>query len=148
MSKDETIHLKKNDIIFAEGESDYNLYLISSGKVMAFLIHRTEVTPVAYFKNGDFIGELAFFDKSLRSASLVCIEDTVLKKYNYQKSKNQFPDWSIVLAESITKKIRHFDELIKNHGIRRKKTESMKPLSIEEQRHYYRLLKEYQEKAL
>ena len=144
----ETIHFKKNDIIFSEGENDHNLYLISSGKVMAFLTHRTEITPVAYFKRGDFIGELAFFDKSPRSASLVCLEETVLKKYNYQKSKNQFPSWSITLAESITKKIRHFDEIIKGHGIRRKKTESIKPLSIEEQRHYYALLKEHKEKAL
>ena len=145
---EETIRLKKNDIIFAEGESDFNLFYISSGKVMAFLIHGTEVTPVAYFKRGDFVGELSFFDKSPRSASLVCLEETVLKKYNYQKSKNQFPAWTITLAESITKKIRNFDELIKNHGIRRKKTESIKPLTIEEQRHYFGLLKEYKEKAL
>ncbi|MDC0256074.1 cyclic nucleotide-binding domain-containing protein [Bacteriovoracales bacterium] len=145
---EETIHLKKNDIIFSEGENDHNLYLISSGKVMAFLTHRTEVTPVAYFKRGDFIGELAFFDKSPRSASLVCLEETILKKYNYQQSKSQFPDWSITLAESITKKFSDFDELIKNHGIRRKKTESIKPLSIEEQRYYYGLLKEYKGKAL
>ena len=48
---------------------------------MAFLIHRTEVTPVAYFKRADFVGELAFFDKSPRSASLVCLEETILKKY-------------------------------------------------------------------
>jgi len=144
MAERKSISLKKDEIILSEGETKRDLFLISKGEVLAFVTRRTEVTPVAYFKAGDFIGELSFFDKSPRSATLICLEDTVLNIYPYEDSLKQFPSWSIILAESITKKIRHYDEILKNKGIRRKNQEIMKPLSIENQRRYFKRLEDYQ----
>ena len=63
MLETNNINLKKNDIIFSEGEINKDLFLINKGKVLAFVTRRTEVTPVSYFEAGDFIGELSFFDK-------------------------------------------------------------------------------------
>jgi len=143
MLETNNINLKKNDIIFSEGEINKDLFLIDKGKVLAFVTRRTEVTPVAYFEAGDFIGELSFFDKHPRSANLVCLEDTSLHVYPYERSLEQFPKWSITLAESITKKIRYYDDILKNKGIRRKNEEGLKPLSIETQRHYFKLLDDY-----
>lgn len=143
MSERKRINLKKGDIILSEGEIHKDLYLINKGKVLAFLTKRTEVTPVAYFEEGDFIGELSFFDKEPRSANLVCLEDTNLDIYSYKESLKQFPKWCITLAKSITKKIRHYDGLLQEKGIRRKNEEVLKPLSIEDQRHYYKLLEDY-----
>jgi CRP-like cAMP-binding protein len=147
MSKKEKVLLQKDNILCAEEEQGRDLYFISSGKIMAFVTRRTEIIPVAHLSAGDFIGELSFFDNSPRSASLVCLEDSVLKKYNYQESLDQFPDWTIILAESLTKKIRIYDDLIKQKSMRKKNAETMKPLSIEEQRHYYQLLQNYKKRS-
>ena len=143
MLETNNINLKKDDIILSEGEENRDLFLIDKGKVLAFVTRRTEVTPVAYFEAGDFIGELSFFDKQPRSANLVCLKDTSLLVYPYEKSLEQFPKWSITLAESITKKIRHYDNILKNKGIRRKNEEILKPLSIESQRQYFKVLEDY-----
>ena len=143
MVERKNISLKKDSIILAEGDINRDLFLINKGKVLAFVTRRTEVTPVAYFGVGDFIGELSFFDKNPRSANLVCLEDTDFQVYPYEKSLKQFPKWSLTLAESITKKIRHYDNILKTKGIRRKNEEVLKPLSIETQRHYFKLLQDY-----
>ena len=143
MTERRSIKLKKNDIILSEGEIHRDLFLINKGKVMAFVTKRTEVTPIAYFEEGDFIGELSFFDQKPRSANLICLEDTNLHIYPYEESLEQFPKWSITLAESITKKIRHYDNILKNKGIRRKNEEILKPLSIESQRQYFKVLEDY-----
>ncbi|MEE2743017.1 MAG: cyclic nucleotide-binding domain-containing protein [Bdellovibrionota bacterium] len=57
MTERRSIKLKKNDIILSEGEIHRDLFLINKGKVMAFVTKRTEVTPIAYFEEGDFIGD-------------------------------------------------------------------------------------------
>ena len=143
MVEKKNIRLEKDSIILSEGDLNRDLFLINKGKVLAFVTRRTEVTPIAYFGVGDFIGELSFFDKNPRSANLVCLEDTDLQVYPYEKSLKQFPKWSLTLAESITTKIRHYDSILKNKGIRRKNEEVLKPLSIETQRHYFNLLRDY-----
>ena len=143
MTKRGSAKLKKGDIIFSEEEVNKDLYLIKKGQVLAFVTNRTEVTPISYFRVGEFIGELSFFDKNPRSATLICLEDTELDIYPYGESLKQFPSWCVTLAESITKKIRHYDDVLKNKGIRRKNEETLKPLSIETQRLYFKLLEDY-----
>lgn len=138
-----TLNLKKDDVICISGEHNYDLYMIHSGKLIVMVNNGTKVTPLAYLNAGEYLGELSFFDHAPRSAHVVCLEDTTLFKVPIEEKENQFPAWLNTIALSITKKLRHSNDLILKKGIRKQNVESVKPFSIEEQRHYYQLLQKY-----
>jgi CRP/FNR family cyclic AMP-dependent transcriptional regulator len=138
-----SLNLSAGEIVCAAGEEKHDLYIIHSGKLMVFVTKGTQVTPVAYLEGGEYLGELSFFDGMPRSAHVVAIEDSSLIKIPSEELGKQFPNWLITLAKSITSKLRHTDEVIRTKGIRKKNVETINALSIEEQRHYYQLLKDY-----
>ncbi|WP_127715950.1 Crp/Fnr family transcriptional regulator [Halobacteriovorax sp. HLS] len=138
-----TLNLKRGDIICAEGENEYDLFIVHSGKILIFVTSGTKVTPLAHIEAGEYLGELSFFDKKSRSASAVCLEDTTVIKVPVEEVSNQFPDWLETLATSITARLRVADELLAKKGIRKKNVKTMPSLSIEEQREYYSYLQAY-----
>ncbi len=141
-----TMNLKRGDIICAEGENEYDLFIIHSGKILIFVTKGTQVTPLAHLGAGEYLGELSFFDKKSRSASAVCMEDTTIIKVPVEEVNKQFPDWLETLATSITARLRSADELLAKKGIRTKNVQTMASLSIEEQREYFAYLQDYREK--
>ncbi len=134
-----TIKLKKDDILCRAGDDNSDLYLIHRGKLMIFVIDGTKVTPIAYLGKDEYVGELSFFDGQKRSAYVVAIEDTDLIEIPVKESHQQFPGWLLKLAKFMTKTTREIDETLRTSGIKRKNVETIAPLSIEEQRHYYQL---------
>lgn len=135
--------LKKDQILFLAGEKNSDLYLIKKGKVMVFVQNGSQITPVAYLGAGEYIGELSFFDDEARSASIICMEDTQFHKYSSEEMNSQFPSWLKIIGLQLTRKIREGDELIRSKGIRKKNLESIKPLSIEEQTHCFKLVENH-----
>ncbi len=140
-----TRQMMKGDIVCAAGEHDSSLYIIHSGKLLVFVTDGTKVTPLAYLNEGEYLGELSFFDGEPRSAHVICVEDTTLIEIPVTEIQKQFPAWLVTIAKSITTKLRDSSELIRQKGIRRKNVESIKPLTIEEQRAYYQNLSSYLE---
>jgi CRP/FNR family cyclic AMP-dependent transcriptional regulator len=138
-----TISLKKNEILFLADEDKNDLYIIRKGKVMVFVQKGSEIIPVAYLGQGEYIGELSFFDDEPRSASIICSEDTEFIKIATEEMSEQFPTWLKILGQQLTKKIRQGDELIRSKGIRKKNVESIRPLTIEEQTRYFKIVDEY-----
>ena len=135
-----TINLPKDELICVAGDNDVDLYKVRSGKLMVFVNDGTKITPLAYLGAGAYLGELSFFDHKPRSAHVVALEDCELIKVPVEELEKQAPRWLITMATHIAQKIRVTDELIRKKGIRRQNVESIKPLSIEEQRHYYGLI--------
>ena len=138
-----TRELKKDQIMCATGEKPDGLYLIHSGKLMVFVTSGTQVTPLAILSAGEYFGEMSFFDKSPRSANVIAIEDTSVVKISVDDIGNKFPKWLYQIANSMAGKLRESSEIIRKKGIRKKNVETIKPLSIDEQRHYYAALQEY-----
>lgn len=138
-----TRQMMKGDIVCAAGEHDSSLYIIHSGRLLVFVTDGTKVTPLAYLGEGEYIGELSFFDGEPRSAHVICVEDSTLIEIPVSEIQKQFPDWLVTMAKSITQKLRNSSELIRQKGIRKQNVETIKPLSIEEQRDYYRFLQGY-----
>jgi CRP-like cAMP-binding protein len=122
------------------GETDTDLYIIASGTILVCVNKGSEVTPLAYLSEGEYFGELSFFDRQTRSANAVAITETKLIKIPFKEVKGVMPDWLIRLAEAITKKIRHSDEVIRQKGIKRQNAQTIKPLSIEDQRSINKIL--------
>ena len=133
------LELEKEDFLCKAGDTDTDMYKIIDGELLVFVLKGSQVTPLAYLGQGEYVGELSYFDHEAKSAYVIATKETRLKKISNELIDHHFPDWLKKLAIDITGKLRSADELIRQKGIRRKKTESITPLSIEEQSHYYKL---------
>ena len=135
-----TFKVAKNELICKEGDLTRDLYLIVSGKLMVCSRNNRMVTPIAYLEDGAYFGEFSFFDGQLRSADVIAVEETTLIKIPLAELKKQFPRWLLLTSKSMTKKLRLMDDVIRKKGIKKKNVDKMKPLSIEEQRHYFDII--------
>lgn len=147
MEGTEQVSLKKDEILFLADEEDNDIYIIQKGKVMVFVQKGTEIIPVAYLGDGEYIGELSFFDDAPRSAGIICTENTVFTKIPREVMNAHFPEWLKTVGLQLTRKIREGDELIRSKGIRKKNVDSIKPLSINEQTHCLKIADLYRSKA-
>lgn len=137
---DTTKHnLETDQLLCRSGDTDADMYKIIEGELLVFVVKGSQVTPLAYLGAGEYVGELSYFDHQPKSAYVIATRSTVLTKIPTELTQQHFPDWMKKVAVDITKKLRSTDELIRQKGIRRKNTEGIKPLSIEEQSHYYKL---------
>jgi CRP/FNR family cyclic AMP-dependent transcriptional regulator len=137
-----TMTLKKDELICVAGDREVDLYKVRSGKLMVFVNDGTKITPLAYLGEGEYLGELSFFDHQPRSAHVVALEECEIIKIPVEELDKQAPRWLITMATHVAQKIRRADEMIRTKGIRRQNVESIKPLSIEEQRYYYKLIED------
>lgn len=135
-----TLTLDKDELICVAGDGEVDLYKVRSGKLIVFVNDGTKITPLAYLSKGEYLGELSFFDHKPRSAHVVALESCELIKIPVKELEKQAPSWLITMATHIAQKIRTTDELIRTKGIRRQNVESIKPLSMDEQRHYYQII--------
>lgn len=140
MLEGQLVHLKKDQILFLADEVNNDLFIIQTGKVLVFVQNGSRIIPIAYLNPGEYIGEFSFFDNHPRSASVICREDTVLKKISTEIMNNQLPNWLKIIGNQLSLKIRENDELIRSKGIRKSNVDSIKPLSIEEQTHYFKIV--------
>ena len=134
------LSLKKDDILFLAEENEKDLFIIERGKVMVFVQKGSQIIPLAYLGEGEFIGELTFFDQDKRSASIICTEDSDFIKISVDQLHEHCPHWMKTIGIQLTRKIRDGDELVRSKGIRKKNVEGIKPLSMEEQSYCFKLV--------
>jgi CRP-like cAMP-binding protein len=140
MSEYKTIKFPKNSVLCREGEEKNDLFYVQKGKLLICSRSGHMVTPLAHITAGEYFGELSFFDKLPRSADVVVLEDTELTLIPPTSLKDQFPTWLLIMAKQMTKKVRLMDSVIKENGIKKKNHVTMKALSIDEQRHLYKII--------
>lgn len=140
----ETEYIKKiakNEVLFKQGQDENDMYILDSGKLIVLLRKGSQVTPLAHINAGEYIGELSFFDSKTRSADVIALEDCVLIKISSSQMQQKIPSWLMHIGKFQATKLRILDQVIQKKGIKKQNVESMKPLSIEEQRQYVEILK-------
>ncbi|MCK5071792.1 MAG: cyclic nucleotide-binding domain-containing protein [Bacteriovoracaceae bacterium] len=137
------LKLKSNEVLCLAGDNEYDLYYVLSGKLMVCVTKKTQVIPVAYLDKGQYIGEISFFDHRPRSATVIATEDTEVVKIPPAELKKQVPKWLVSTAIQMITKLRETDDVIQENGIRKKNVESIRPLSIDDQRMYYSAIEEF-----
>jgi CRP-like cAMP-binding protein len=78
---------KKDDILFAEGESGDELFIIRAGSVKITKYMNSNEVLLAVLKSGDIFGEMALLESKPRSASAIAFEDCqvmVVTRANFQ----------------------------------------------------------------
>jgi len=78
------IKLKKGKVIFIEGDTGNEMYLIKSGNVRIYKSSGKIEHTLAVLEEGNFFGEMAILDQSPRSAAAQCLTDVTLIKFNKQ----------------------------------------------------------------
>lgn len=118
------IDIKKGQKLFKEGDRTQDLYIIQKGLVKIYKEVEGEILPLGIVKEGQFIGELAFFDGKPRSATAEAVTDLEVLKFEktmLEKELAKLPTWLLTLINSIAFRVREADELVKRNKIIDKK---------------------------
>lgn len=138
--RNSVISLKANNVLCREGDLESDLYIVQEGELLICSRAGSRVTALAKLKEGDYFGEMSFFDGNPRSADVISITDTKLIKIHSSNLKDQLPTWLLISVNEMIGKLRVLDQVIRDKGIKRQNTNTLKPLSIEEQRTYLEIL--------
>lgn len=124
--------LKKGEVLFYKGDTDYSLYIVQKGMVKAHIGTHTYATfgPKQYF------GEYSLLDSTPRSTSISALSDTDLiwlPQEQFNELLNKKPEFAKGLLKGLVWRLRDYNVLEaeltnKNQEIRKQKEE------IEQQR--------------
>jgi len=121
MAKEDVRKYKKGEIIFREGDSGDNLFIIKKGKVGIFRGKRDELVLLITLGEGEFFGEMAVFSSlkgsKFRTATAQALEDTTLISVNKLKLRrilSQVPSWFITMFNGVMERLRDMDVSIKS----------------------------------
>lgn len=109
--------LKKNEILFREGDASEAMYVIKSGKIAITKAKGSSEIILAELGAGDMLGEMAFFDNKPRSAGARAIIDTVVIELPFKALNAQFktfPEWLKAIVRTVNNHLRNANQKIKN----------------------------------
>ena len=103
------IFVKKNELLFEEGDYPEHMYIVKTGGVILFVVEGTVEHTIAHAGPAMLIGEMALFDKKFRSASARAVVDSELIKLPYLQLESDFeklPEWVKITLKTLSEKIR------------------------------------------
>lgn len=109
--------LRKNDILFREGDASEAMYVIKSGKIAITKSKGSADIVLAELGPGDMLGEMAFFDSKPRSAGAKAVVDTVVIELPFKALNAQFktfPEWLKAIVRTVNTHLRNANTKIKN----------------------------------
>ncbi len=115
---------KKSEVVFAEGSTGSEMYLIHRGKVLLSVRqNEAQQTPLVVLNPGDFFGEMALVDDSPRSATASAIEDDteliVMDRTRFLFLVRQQPEFALSLMHTLCQRLRDMDKRLSPEGASR-----------------------------
>ena len=107
----------KDTMLFAEGESGPELYIIQKGSIRITKIVDDNEVLLALLQSGDIFGEMALLDNKPRSASAIANEDSVLMAVNRANFKGMVVEQPKVisrLTSSLAERIWNLNRQLRN----------------------------------
>ena len=98
----------KDCLLFAEGESGHNLYIIQKGSVKITKIVNNQEVVLAVLNKGDIFGEMAMLEDKPRAATAEIYEDTTLlavNRANFTNLINDQPDMVVRMTTLMSERI-------------------------------------------
>lgn len=102
-----------DDVIFSQGDSAADMYIVRSGEVLIMRDPETEPMVLARIGPGDFFGEMALFSPGVRSATAVAFGRTEVEVIDLPTFKAFIGDpviWNMFARMS--ERVRRADELL------------------------------------
>jgi CRP/FNR family cyclic AMP-dependent transcriptional regulator len=112
---------RKSQVIFEEGSTGSEMYLIHSGGVLLSVRHDEEQqSPLVVLNPGDFFGEMALVDDSPRSATASAVEDNteliVIDRGRFLFMVRQQPEFALSLMHTLCQRLRDMDKRLCPEG--------------------------------
>jgi CRP/FNR family cyclic AMP-dependent transcriptional regulator len=106
---------RKSQVIFEEGSTGSEMYLIHSGRVLLSVRqNETRQGPLVVLNPGDFFGEMALVDDSPRSATASAVEDgtelIVMDRARFMFMVRQQPEFALSLMHTLCQRLREMDK--------------------------------------
>ena len=101
--------IKEGTVLFKEGDEANGMFLVRKGELEVFLERDGNIVSLAKVGPGGMIGEMAFFDKQPRSASVRTATDceiTVISNADFTKLMKQIPKWFVSIMSSLSTRLR------------------------------------------
>ncbi len=109
--------LPKGAVIFSEGESGHEMFIIHEGRVKITKKIRAMETILAELDKGDFFGEMAILEKEPRSATASAATDVkllVIDEKTFESTIRTNPDVAIRIMSKMAERLRDADHRIEN----------------------------------
>ncbi|UCF97708.1 MAG: cyclic nucleotide-binding domain-containing protein [Spirochaetaceae bacterium] len=104
-------------VIIKEGDVQQEIFWILSGEVYITRKMGDKYKVMTTLGKGELIGEMSFFDKSVRSATVITkgpVEALVFSKENFQEIFAASPQWTKRLLMSLSSRIRQMIEKLQD----------------------------------
>jgi CRP/FNR family cyclic AMP-dependent transcriptional regulator len=104
-------------VLIKEGDIQQEIFWILSGEVYITRKMGDKYKVLATLGKGELIGEMSFFDKSVRSATVITkgpVEALVFSKENFQEIFAASPQWTKRLLDSLSRRIGQMIEKLQN----------------------------------
>ncbi|NQU85470.1 MAG: cyclic nucleotide-binding domain-containing protein [Mariniphaga sp.] len=109
-------HFSNGEIIFKQGTTGDCLYVIQEGNVDIIIESDDKETKVAELSEKDFFGEMALFQKDVRSCTVRANGDVkvlTINKRNFYKTIQNDPSLAFNLLEKMSKRLRDTTKKLK-----------------------------------
>ena len=107
------------EIIIRQGEVGHCMYVIQEGKVEVLIESNGKEVQIAVREQGDFIGEMAIFERDVRSATVRAVGPArvlTIDKRNFLRRISEDPSLAFRMVESMSHRIRE----LSNENVRLK----------------------------
>jgi len=103
------------DVIIRQGDVDDCMYVIQEGQVEIVLENQGQENVLSVLDTGDFFGEMALFDKDVRSATVRAVGDAKVLTVDKKSLMRRFledPSLAFRLVETMSKRIRELQDKV------------------------------------
>ncbi len=100
---------RDGEVIVRQGETGKCMYVIQEGQVEVVAEHDGEEIRLRTLGNNDFFGEMAIFERELRTATVRALGDTrvlTIDKKNFLKGIHEDPSLAFRIVETMSHRIR------------------------------------------
>src|SRR5213082_409865 len=104
IEKLERVQFRKGNLIIKEGDSAGPMYILEKGRARAFTQNNGAQVNLAFYRDGDFFGELSILNGSSRAASVEAYSDCDLLALNpdaVRSLKQTYPEFGRLLEERL-----------------------------------------------
>jgi CRP-like cAMP-binding protein len=99
-----------DDVIFEEGSTGRELFVVLDGEVEIARINGTSKTSIIKLGKGEFFGEMAVIDGSARSATAIAsVPNTKVMRINHARFVylvSQQPAFALMVMDALSKRLR------------------------------------------
>src|SRR5437588_12121013 len=104
IEKLEQVQFQKGNLIIKEGDAAGPMYILEKGRARAFTQNNGAQVNLAFYRDGDFFGELSILNGSPRAASVEAYSDCDLLALNpdaVRNLKQAYPEFGKLLEERL-----------------------------------------------